>query len=345
MAQTGFTTRALRGVPWSLLGYASSRAISLLGTLVLARLLSPSDFGVVLTGMVVVFALNILSEGGFGAAIMLREELDDRYLGTLFTLMALTGVTLAALAAACSGLLADLFGLPRLAEVMPFLAVAVIFATIAYFYMGLLQRELQFSRRFLGQLALAVTYVAVAVPAALLGAGIWSLVAGMVCGNVAFALTLWRLARTPVRPAFNRADASEAYRVARPFVTQASTEFLNGNIHFIAVSGVLGARAMGLYSMAFRLTELPAIGVATPVAVTTFPAFARMDRGDSERPRAFVTSFVYVLLVALPLMAGLAVLAPVLVPVVLGAKWVSMTPALTVLCAWGAFAAAAALLR
>ena len=337
--------RALRGVPWTLLAYALSRGLTLAGTLVLARLLSPADFGVVVTGMIVIFALNIISEGGFGGSLVVREDVDDTVLGTIMVCMMGTAVLAAGLCAAASPLLADFFGAPRLVDVMPFLALTVIPSTLGYFYIGVLQREMHFDRRFWGQLAMAVFYVGVALPAAALGAGVWSLVAGFAAGQTAFALVLWRLSTSRPRPHFAFARLRESFRHARGFVAETLTEFGGNNVHFVAVSSVLGTSAMGLYSMAYRFTELPALGLARPIAEATFPAVARMRSEREQRGTMLVTSLTYLCLIGLPFLACVAALAPAFVEGILGPKWVDMTPALQMLCAWGVVAMLAAALR
>ena len=292
--------RALRGVPWTLLAYAFSRGITLLGTLVLARLLDPSDFGVVLSGMVVVSALNILSEGGFGGSLVVREDVDDTVLGTTLVCMLGTACVATGLCAAASPLLAEFFGAPRLVDVMPFLALTIIPSTLGYFYIGVLLREMHFDRRFWGQLAMAVFYVGVAVPAALLGAGIWSLVAGLAAGQIAFALVLFSVSTSRPRPHFALARLRETLRHARGFVAGTLTEFGGNNVHLVAVSSMLGSTAMGVYSLAYRFTELPALGLARPIAEATFPAVARMRDAREHRGAMLITSLTYLGLVGLP---------------------------------------------
>jgi lipopolysaccharide exporter len=337
--------RALRGVPWTLVAYAFSRGTTLLGTLVLARLLDPSDFGVVLSGMVVVYALNLISEGGFGGSLVVREDVDDTVLGTILVCMLGTACLSAGLCAAASPLLADFFGAPRLVDVMPFLALTIIPSTLGYFYIGLLLREMHFDQRFWGQLAMGIVYVGVAVPAALLGAGIWSLVAGTAAGQIAFALVLFSLSTSRPRPNFALTPLRETLLHARGFVAGNLTEFGGNNVHFLAVSSTLGSAAMGAYSMSYRLTELPALGLARPIAEATFPAVARMREAREHRGVMLITSLTYLGLVGMPFLAGIAALAPAFVATLLGPEWAAMTPPLQMLAAWGVAAMMAAALR
>ena len=238
-----------------------------------------------------------------------------------------------------------MFDAPRLNEVMPFLALTVIPSTLGYFYIGILQREMHFERRFWGQLAMAVFYVGVAVPAAAFGAGIWSLVAGFAAGQIAFALVLWRLSTSRPKPHFAFARLRESFRHARGFVAETLTEFAGNNIHFVVVSSMLGTTVMGAYSMGYRLAEIPAMGFARPIAEATFPAVARMGDEQERRSSMLVTSLTYLCLIGLPFLGCVAALAPAFVDGVLGPKWHDVTAPLQVLCVWGVAAMLAAALR
>src|SRR4051794_9053965 len=134
--------QALRGVPWSVLAYGAARGISLVGTLALARLLTPSDIGVFFTGMVVVGAVNLFSDTGLGTALVVRDDLGERMLGTIFVCMTAVSVAMAGIGAALSGVLADLLNSPRLADILPVLAITAVFSTIGFFFLSVLQRAL-----------------------------------------------------------------------------------------------------------------------------------------------------------------------------------------------------------
>lgn len=318
-----------------MLAYAFSRGLSLVGTLALARLLAPDDLGAFFTGMVVVGVVNLLGDTGLGLVLVLKEELEPAFRGTVLVCMLAVAVTLAGVLTALAGPIGGLFGSDRVGDVIPGLALAAVFTTVAYFYLSLLQREMLFQRRFAGQFAQAIVYVGVAVPLAIADAGIWSLVAGMLGGNLASAVVLWRLTpRTPF--AVDLGLVRGAYREARPFVSQAVTAFLSYNAHYLAVAGVLGSRAMGVYSMSFRLAELPNLALTVPVSQAVLPAYAQLRDEHERRRRALLTSLQYVALIGFPLIFGMAALADPFQEAVLGPKWEALPPILTVLAAWGA---------
>lgn len=330
--------KALRGVPLSIAAYVAGRGLSVVGTLVLARLLAPEDIGLVLTGVLVNIALNTLTDSGFGLTLVVLPELTERMIGTVLSCVLVISALVTAVAVAGSGVIATAFNQPRLEEIMPWLALAIPFSSLNWFFSNLLQRDLYFGRRFAGQFALAAGYVAVAIPAAIWGAGVWALVAGQLAGALLSALVGWAVTPRRVRLRFHLASAREAFRTARAYLGQGIVSFLSENLHLVAVAGLLGARPMALYSMSYRLTELPTKALAHPVSQATFPAFAHMTSEQQARRRAMLVSLRYVALGGLPLLATLAVLAGPFVEVVLGPDWDGMQGILVILCVWGAFA-------
>jgi lipopolysaccharide exporter len=328
--------RAVRGVPWTLITYALNRAVLLLTTVVLARLLVPEDFGLVALAMVAIQLSNVLSDLGLSGTLVLRQDLGERAKGTVLTLMLGTSVLLAAILAACAPLIADLFDEPRLGGVLAVLSLGIVISAVTWFYETALQRELEFRRRFLALSVQVVVYAGVGIALAALGAGVWSLVAGQLSSLLAFAAVLLWLAPYRVRPAFNPRDARDILGTSKGFLLQGGLGYVSGNVDYFTVGSVLGANSLGFYSMAYRLGEVPYYGIADPVAKVTFPAFTRMrGRGEDVRS-AFLGTLRLVALVACPIGVMLSGAAHPFTEVVFGEKWFPMVGPLAVLGIWAA---------
>src|SRR5215218_9416342 len=139
--------RALRGIPWALLTYASTRAVTVLTTLVLARLLAPADFGLFAMGTLGMELVSVFSGLWLGAALIVRPDMDRRAEGTVLTLLVGSGALLALALSASAPLLAAFFGEPRLTGIVILLAAVLLVSGVNWFYETLLQRELAFRRR------------------------------------------------------------------------------------------------------------------------------------------------------------------------------------------------------
>src|SRR5215213_4039954 len=296
----GVEERAVRGVPWTILAYAANKLVTVGTTLALARLLTPEDFGIVALALLAVVALSFLRDLGLNGALVIRRDLDERAQGVVLALMLTTGALLAAALAASAPLAARLFDEPRLEGVLEVLSIAVPLGGFTWFYETVLQRELEFKKRFVSVTAQTVAYAATALTLAALGAGVWSLVVGQLAGTVAFGVALVAVAPYHVTPRFDWTTARGLVRSSRGFMLQGVTAFLQQNADYFAVGRILGAAQVGFYSLAYRLAELPYWAIADPVARVTFPAFARMrHRGEDVRP-AFLSTLRLVALVSCP---------------------------------------------
>jgi PST family polysaccharide transporter len=318
------------------LTYAVNKAITVATTIALARLVAPREFGLVALATLTVQTISLFNDLGMGGALVLRQDLDRRAVGTMLTLMVGMHTVIALVIFATAPLAALAFGEPRLTGILAALSGGVVLSGVSWFQEALLQRELQFRRRFLAQAAQSGTYAGVALALAFAGAQVWSIVIGQIAAVGAYTLALFALLPWRVRPAFDRAAARDAFATGRGFLVQGGLAFLRGNVDYFAVGRILGARQLGFYSMAYRLGELPYYAIADPVARVTFPAFARMRaRGEDVAPR-FLTTLRLVALVSCPLGVLLSAAAGPFTRAVLGPAWLPMIGPLEVLGVWAA---------
>ena len=329
--------KAIRGIPWTFLTLAGSRLVQILGMVVLARLLVPSDFGLVALALTISIFLGLVASLGLGGVFVVEQDLDDREKGTYLTMFLVMGAVFAVVMAALAPLAARFFEEPRLDDIVLALSVMVFFSGgLNWFYEALMQRELEFRNRFLAQMAQAVTYSVVGILLAALGAGVWSLVTGQIVGAVAYAAALLTLAPYRVRPAFDGAAAARGVREGRGFLVQTVTGFAAQNVDIVVVGRVLGAARLGYYSMAVRLCELPNWMIAESVAKVTFPGFARMRHRGQDVTPAFLSALKLVAFATCPLGIVLSGAAEPIVLVVFGDRWAGMIGPLAVLGIWGA---------
>ena len=329
--------KAIRGIPWTFLTLAGSRLVQIGAMVVLARLLVPSDFGLVALALTISIFLGLVASLGLGGVFVVEQHLDDRAKGTYLTLFLVMGAGFAVVMAAAAPAFARLFGDPRLDEIVLVMSVMVFFSGgLNWFYEALLQRELEFRNRFAAQMVQAVTYSATGIVLAALGAGVWSLVTGQIVGAAAYAAALLVLAPYRVRPAFDSVAAARGIREGRGFLVQTVTGFAAQSIDILIVGRVLGAARLGFYSLAVRLSELPSWIIAESVAKVTFPGFARMrHRGEDVTP-AFLSALKLVAFATCPLGIVLSGAAEPVVLVVFGERWAGMIGPLAVLGVWGA---------
>jgi O-antigen/teichoic acid export membrane protein len=328
--------KAVRGVPWTFLSYGSTRLVSFTTALVLARLLVPKDFGLVAFAMVAIQFILHLTTLALAAGMIIRPDLDRRALGTVESMMLASGVVSALLVVGLSPLASAILGDANAAGVLMALAIPVAFGGVTTFYAALFQRELAFASHFRCVVVQSIVTAITSILLASLGAGVWSIVFGQIAGAVAYTASLVGLSPFLVRPRFEATVALDVARTGRGFVLQGTLSFAEQNMDYAIVGSLIGARPLGSYSFAYRLSELPYNALGEPIAQITFPAFARMR----FRSEDFSGSFLAVLrLISVPGCAAALIVAAAADPfvhAVLGQKWLLMIGPLSILGIWGA---------
>jgi len=320
--------RSVGGFLWTTVAWGSNRIVILGLTLLLARLLTPEDFGVVTAAVTIIAMLDAALDLGVGAAVVARQEQGI----TPATRMAMT-INLAISAAisvagiAASPWIAAVFDADAQANVFALLFLYPLFRGAGQVSDAVLKRDLQFKRRTAIDLTRAAVRVAVSVPLALTVGGAISIAAGIVAGELVAMILLWIL--VPIRPAI-RAHwhlAPDLLRFGGLVTVIRVLGSVRASADYLVVGAMIGTTALGFYGMAYKLPELiieNVLWIFSAVALSTYSK-ARVISPDvltAGMLRATRILSIYGLTAG----ATLAVIAPEAVPVLFSAQW---APAIT----------------
>jgi O-antigen/teichoic acid export membrane protein len=270
--------KLIRGSAWLGLSFGGSQIISLVVAAIVARFVAPSGFGLVALASVAIVALTTLQESGLGLAVIHRRTDVERAAGTAFVFTALTALVLYAAAFVAAPWLSDLFGLPRLTDVLRVLALVLIVRGLGLVPGAMIERDLVFASRAKGELGGAIVQAMVAIPLAVSGFGVWSLVAGQIAGQAVQTVTFWVV--TPLRPSprlFSLPILREMSRFGRHVTAANLIAYVDANVDTATVGWLLTARAVGFYNMAWRLANLPATGIGYIIGRVMFPVYATVQ--------------------------------------------------------------------
>lgn len=314
---------ARSGFLWQALAFGGARLSLLLSTIVLARVLGPTDFGLVALAVVMVLALTVVADLGVSQALV-YQPLTRRRLGTA-TLLALGGsATLALVWAVSAPLVASATGHAGNGLMLASLGAVIVLTALGQVPDAVLRRELKFSRRLPAEISRGLGRGVVAIVLALNGFGPWSLVIGEIAGAAAFAVVSWVMAAPALPPVREWADAQQA----RNLLGFGAPAALNGalatavlNVDYVIVAGMLGSTAVGIYFVGFRVPELLVLSVFQVFSQVAYPVYAKVH-GDAERlRRAYLLSLRVQSTYGLVVGAALAAAAPVMVPVLFGEQY------------------------
>lgn len=330
--RAGLRSQVVSGVRWKLASQVLTQAVSFASTLVLARLLSPSDFG--LAGSALVFAslAFLLADLGLGASLVQRHELTEQDRSTAFWTSAGLGLVLMVAGVGLSWPLADLYRQPEVQPLFAVLSVTFLLTALGTTQGALLIRNLSFRSLEVRAVVSATVSVAVGIGVALLGYGPWAIIAQVVAHTGISTALLWR--SSPWRPRFLFSSESLRHLLGYggPVLGSNFVWYLERNTDNFLIGRVLGPAALGAYGIAYNIMLVPILKIVAPIQQVFFPAMSRIrQRGDLGPVWLRMTRVLTAL--AFPLLVGLAVVAPEFVAVVLGEKWHAAVRVLQVL-AW-----------
>jgi O-antigen/teichoic acid export membrane protein len=324
-----------RGALWATAGNWIQQGFSLFTMLVVARVLDPASFGLLATALLFVLLLQRVLMESIGYAVVQRKEVDDTYLSTAFWLACLGGVLLGGLLFAARHPLARFFEEPNLAPVIGALALIPAVDGVATVHTALFKREMRFKVLAMRTLGVNLVGATSGLVLAFAGAGVWALVTQQLVQTIGSFAVLWRSHHWRPQRTADRAASVELLRFGGPMVLNALMFVLSNRLDVMALATYAGASATGIYSIAKRLaravTDLLVSGIAT-AALTTLSA--RAD-DDDARNAFFAKQLHFLAWLSFPAFVSLAVVAPDLVPGLLGARWETAAPALRYLCVFG----------
>ena len=316
---------------WAYGSYVGGRVLVLISVAILARLLTPSDFGLVGFALIVTTALDAISDLGVSQALIVVDDDDDvnDQASTAWTVGVALGVGLALLSTALAPLAASFFDAPELELMLPLLGLNFILRALGITHFALAQKQMDFRTRTIAQLADVVVRGGLGIALALAGAGAYSLVFGYLAGSAAMTVSLWLLVRWRPQPQIRRQHLGRLLRFGGGLTFLGIITFVDSNVDYLLIGKVLGETELGLYTLAFRLPQLVILNIAIVAGLVLFPAFAEIGRNAIAG--AYLTALRYVMIACTPLAVTFFVLAEPLILIAFGPQWVDAIPAMRIL--------------
>lgn len=308
-----------RGVIWAVLMRWVIRLIGLFSTLVLARLLSPEDFGVAAMGTMVLYFLYSLSELGTSAHLIRRKTIDKAHCDAAWTITVMQGLFTTAALLVLALPASEYFGDPRVVEVMYVLALASLIGAFENVGPVLFRRELNFEADFRFNVVKKVFVFIATVTSALILRNYWALVVGQLTGTVAGVALSYIL--HDYRPRWSLKFASEYLRFGMKIVPLQIATTLRGTAPVFLVAGVGNATTLGSFRVASELANLFTSEIVLPMGRGLLPNYSRLADRPNELSVMYRKILGLVALVCIPVGAGVAAVAQDLTLVLLGSQW------------------------
>jgi O-antigen/teichoic acid export membrane protein len=321
-------TRAARGAVALLIRSGVVKLVAVAAGVVLARVLTPRDFGIyAITAFCASFLSMFADVGLAGAIIQKRETPSDGALRTVFTIQVVLAGILVVVGLLAAGPVAAAYHLaPATAWLMRALIATLLIGALRTVPAVLLERELSYGRLGTVEAIEAVTFQGTAILSALIGLGVWSFVWATVIRGLVGLVAVYSL--SPWRPClgFDRAAARQLASFGVAYQAQGILSFIKDAMTPTIVAVIAGATAVGYVNWAYSVATLPLL-VTSSVWQVTFPTFARAAHDPELLARMVERAIRLGAIVMLPLSFSLMALAPEIVQYVFGSKWTPALPA------------------
>lgn len=328
---------AARGVLWSTVEFGGGEAISFAVFLILARLVTPADFGAVALAGIVVTFLQLFLGQGLADAMIQREEASPEQLSTAFWTNLILALALILLILATAGGCAALLGHRGLAPVLRGLSPVLLTAAFISIHQAVFKRRLQFASLALRALIAITAGGTVGIAAALAGWGVWSLVAQQVTNGIVSVVVLWWRCPWHPRLVFSLPALREMLPFGAAVIGSAVAGFLVRRCDLFLIGLFLPTREVGYYVLVQRILLTLGLVTLSTVQSIVMPVLSRLQREPARFREVFVLMIEVVHAIWLPVALGAALVAGRAVPMLFGAKWAPAAPVLAIYGAVGFF--------
>jgi len=325
-ASSEFKRKSVRGGAITVFGQAFSLALQIGTTVVLARLLSPTDYGLQTMVLTLTSFLSLFKDAGLSVATVQREKLDQDQISTLFWINIAMGAVLTVIVAACGPFLAKFYKEPRLLWLTVASASAFFFNSLGVQHRALLGRAMRFSTNVKIDILCGTVGAVIAVAMAAQGFGYWALICQTISLPIVGTAGAWiAMPWMPGRPRWTP-ELRSMVRFGGTVTLNSLVVYIAYNTEKILLGRFWGAASLGIYTRAYQLATLPVQQLTSAVHTVAFSMLSRMQ-GEAQRlQRAYLKTQSIIVSLTIPVVIASALFAREIVVVMLGQKWIEAVP-------------------
>ncbi len=312
---------SLKSVKWVALGFILPKLITPIITVLLAKILMPSDFGIISICSVFIGVINLIQGLGFSDFIIKEKEIDHTHLSTAFWSNMALSTFVFGLMWIAAPIVAHIYQEPLIGKVLPILGLAVVFNGAGTIQWALLQKEMKFKRLFKVQVLPLVVSICITLPLAYLGYGVWSLVAGEVSKSFFVNIAYWMVGKWIPRFTFSIEAAKEMMRFGKWIITEKVQEYLYSNLDRIFLGYFGNLSILGIYTIGRQIVFVLYNAINGPIGGIVFPMLSKMQAEIEKVRSGFFEVSKRVMLVNIPVTIAVAVLSFDAVPLLFSNKW------------------------
>jgi PST family polysaccharide transporter len=316
-------SKTTSGIRWSSTSQFIRQIAQLITTVILARLLKPSDFGLVGMAMVVTGFIALFKDLGTSAAIIQRKEVSVYLLSSIYWVNVAFGLLAAVTLYFLSPFIANFYNEPRIEPIMQVLSLNFLISGVSILHQAILEKNLLFKE--LAKLEIIATGVGsvVGIVLAFLGYGVWSLVYQMVAVSLVTTILLWLTSGWHPKMAFHVSEIRHVSSYSLNLTGYSIFNYFVRNTDYLLIGKFLGAQDLGIYTMAYRIMLYPLQSISAVISRVMFPYYSIIQDDIDQFSKSYLMVASIIAILVFPLMLGMWVITDTFVELVFGSKWMA----------------------
>ncbi len=321
-----------KGATWMVFLKLLERSIGIISTIILARLLLPEDFGINAMASSVIALIELMRAFNFDVVLIQRQTSERDYYDTAWSFNVCMGVISATILFLIAPFVADFYNEDRLVAVLHVLAIGTFITSLENIGMVDFRKNLEFHKEFSYVFFRKIAGFIVVLIVAYSYRSYWALILGTMAAHTAGLIISYII--HPYRPTL-------CFKAAKELFSFSSWLFVNNVLFFtklrsadFVIGRILGGHALGIFSIAYEISNMPTTELIAPINRAVFPGYAKM-KNIAELRQGFLDVVGLIFCFSLPVGMGLSVTAPIFIPILLGDKWYEIIPVVQLLAFFG----------
>jgi O-antigen/teichoic acid export membrane protein len=329
-------TRIAAGAKWMIAAKLLDRSIGIVSVVILARLLVPADFGLVMMATAIIAIIELLSAFNFDMVLIQNQQATRAHYDTAWTLNVAMASVCALLIVALAFPSGAFYGDSRLGPIMLWLSLATWIRGFENIGVVTFRKELRFNREFHLLLTKRIVVFLATISIALATRSYWALVLGILVGSVSGVVLSYLL--HPFRPRLDLTARNELLHFSKWMMFSNVIHTLASRAADLIIGKSLGPGPLGLFNLAHEISHLPSTELSAPLNRAVYPGYALVASDQAQLKAQFLGVLGLTVLLTAPVAVGIAAVAPLLVPLLLGDAWSEAVPLMEILALAGLFA-------
>ena len=332
----GVGHKVVRGSFWLILGRVSDKVIGFISQLIVARLLFPEDFGLVVLAFSIIGIVQVLSEFGFQNVIIYNQQATRRYYDTAWTMSVIRGMVVATIVILMAEPAAIFFGDERLAEVLFYLSFQSILGGFFNMKFHDFLKNLWMSRVFIHMMASRIVMTSVTIGFAFYLGNYWALVYGVLTGSVVRVVLSYVL--YPYMPRLTLHHWRDIWSYSQWTMISGALRYFRKKGHTFVLGGLGQVGGVGLFQIAYEIAYLPSSEMVAPMRRALFAGYSKVKHDSTAFHRMYYNAVGVSALFAMPVSIGTGLVAHLAIPIILGERWLGAIEIVQLLAISGAVA-------